>query len=96
MSKEEKMKRAVALKYEPKKITAPKVVAKGQGKLADKIIDVAKRYNIHIHKDEDLTNVLYKLELLEEIPPHLYSVVAEIFCFLYERNKEAKAAQKGS
>lgn len=96
MSKEEKMKRAVALKYEPQKVTAPKVVAKGQGKLAEKIVEVAKRYNIHVHQDRDLADILYKLELLEEIPPHLYSVVAEIFCFLYERNKEVKAAQKGS
>ncbi len=96
MNKEEKRRRAVALRYEAHKRKAPQVVAKGQGKIAERIIQIAKQHNIHIHQDTELTNMLYKLELLEEIPPHLYSVIAEVFAFLYKLNRRTKISERGS
>lgn len=74
-------KTAVALSYSPDE-TAPKVVATGQGYLADKIIDKAKQEDVPIHKDSKLANTLSKLDIGEYIPPELYSVVAEILVFV--------------
>jgi len=80
------IKKAVALKYEAKKNNAPKLVAKGQGKIAEKIIEIAKEYGITIKEDKELVEMLSKLDIGDEIPPHLYEVVAKIFAYVY-RNK---------
>ncbi|MEZ0322885.1 MAG: EscU/YscU/HrcU family type III secretion system export apparatus switch protein [Hydrogenothermaceae bacterium] len=77
-------KKAVALKYERFKDVAPKVVAKGKGKIAEKIIEVAKENGVYIKEDSDLVEVLSTLEIDEEIPPQLYKAVAEILVFLYK------------
>ena len=87
MNNKKEMKKAVALKYEAQDMKAPKVVAKGSGSTAEKIIEIAKKHGIHIHNDPELANLLYRLDLLTEIPPHLYTVVAEVFVFLYKLNK---------
>ncbi|MCX7760003.1 MAG: EscU/YscU/HrcU family type III secretion system export apparatus switch protein [Hydrogenothermaceae bacterium] len=77
-------KKAVALKYERFKDSAPKVVAKGKGKIAEKIIEVAKKNGVYIKEDPDLVEVLSTIEIDEEIPPQLYKAVAEILVFLYK------------
>ncbi len=77
-------KKAVALKYERGKDNAPKVIAKGKGKIAEKIIQIAKENNIHIEENTELVEVLSKLELYEEIPEELYRAVAEILVFIYK------------
>ncbi len=79
--------KAVALKYEPAKAQSPKIVAKGVGELAERIIQVAKEHNVSIHEDPNLAEVLTKLELNTEIPPDLYQAVAEILVFVYNLNK---------
>ena len=73
MAQREEKKTAVALEYEAGD-RAPKVVATGQGVLAEKIIDV--------HKDEKLARSLSILDIGEYIPPELYSIVAEILVFV--------------
>jgi len=73
--------RAAALKYDGE--NTPKIVAKGAGDLADKIIATAKQHNIHIHEDPLLLAVLSRLELGEEIPKPLYLAVAKIIAFAY-------------
>ena len=80
-----KRKKAVALKYERGKDNAPKVVAKGQGKIAEKIIKKAKEHGIHIEENPELVEVLSKLNLYEEIPSELYKAVAEILVFIYRQ-----------
>ncbi len=80
-----KKKKAVALKYEKGKDNAPKVVAKGQGKIAEKIIQKAKEHGIPVEENHELVEVLSKLDLYEEIPPELYKVVAEILIFIYRQ-----------
>lgn len=82
----EKTKKAVALKYEKEKQRAPKVAAKGRGDVAKKIIEVARAHNIPIQEDADLVEVLSKLDLDDEIPPHLYRVIAEMLAFIYRVN----------
>jgi flagellar biosynthesis protein len=81
---------AVALKYQPKLDNAPTVVAKGKGKVAEKIIEIAREHNIYIHNDPDLVEVLSHLDLNEEIPPDLYIIVAELLTFVYSLNSGQK------
>lgn len=84
MSKE---KKAVALKYIKEK-EVPVVVAKGEGYIAEKIVERANEENIRIHKDKDILDSLMNLEIGEEIPPELYEAVAEIIAFVYYLNRE--------
>lgn len=79
-------KKAVALKYDREKSDAPKVAAKGRGKVAEKIIELAKKFDIPIKDDPDLVEVLSSLEIDEEIPPEIYGAVAELLAFVYSIN----------
>ena len=88
MERKKRQNRAVALKYQSESDNAPKVTATGKGKVAEKIIEIARQHNIHIHNDPDLIEVLSKLDLNEEIPPDLYVVVSELLAFIYSLNTE--------
>ena len=79
----EKSPRAVALKYDQKKDRAPKVVAKGRGHIAEKIIAVARENNLPLYQDQNLIQILEALDLETEIPPELYRAVAEVLAFIY-------------
>ena len=81
MAQREEKKTAVALEYEAGD-KAPKVIATGQGILAEKIIDVAQEANVPIHKDAKLARSLSILDIGEYIPPELYSIVAEVLVFV--------------
>ncbi len=83
-----KRKKAIALKYDQEKSIAPRVIAKGQGFLAEKIITEAANNKVHIREDEQLADYLSGLDLFQEIPPELYSVVAEILAFVYRADRE--------
>jgi len=84
--------RAVALKYQPESDSAPRIIAKGQGELAGKIIAIARDHGIHIHEDPNMVELLSQLDLKEEIPADLYVVIAELLAFVYGVNrKEAPA-----
>jgi len=81
-------KKAVALKYERYKNSAPKVVAKAKGVIAERIIEVAKQHGVYLKEDPTLVEVLSGLELYEEIPEELYKVVAEIFVLIYQAKQK--------
>lgn len=83
-------KKAVALKYDKKVHAAPHLAAKGAGLVAEKIIALAQDAGIPIKEDSDLIEVLYGLELNQEIPPETYLVVAEILSWVYRVNKKKK------
>jgi flagellar biosynthesis protein len=85
---DDKPKRAVALRYKKEKDSAPKVVAKGRGEIAEKILRIAKEYNIPLKEDPQLVEVLSTLDLYEEIPPQLYKAVAEILAFVYRMTRK--------
>ncbi len=78
------MKKAAALRYDTSKESAPRVIAKGKGKSADNIIKIAELHNLPIKKDEDLIELLSKVELDKEVPAELYKAVAEVFSFIYK------------
>ena len=86
-----RMKRnsAVALRYSPQHPfldTAPKLVAKGQGNLAKRILELAKENDVPIHHDPDLTALLEPLEVDQIIPPSLFQAVAIVLATLYKAN----------
>jgi flagellar biosynthesis protein len=80
-------KKAAALRYTHDKDSAPRVVAKGSGVTAEKILQLAKEHNIPIKEDYNLVEVLSQLDLYQEIPPELYRAVAEILSFIYWTTK---------
>lgn len=84
--KKNKLKQAVALEYTPGE-EAPKIVATGKGKLAERIIETAKESDVPIHRDDKLAGTLSKLDIGEYIPPELYEVVAEILVFVDKMEK---------
>lgn len=88
MRKKLRNKAAVALKYTANKDSAPRVVAKGYGSIAEKIIDIAKKNNITLYDDPDLIEILSEINLNAEIPSSVYKVVAEIFSFVYSVNSK--------
>jgi len=78
---------AVALKYEGG-VSAPKVVAKGQGHIAEQIMEIAKEHGVPLYEDGELVKLLSRLDLDEEIPNNLYQAVAEVLAFIYSINQK--------
>ena len=76
--------KAAALRYDKDKENAPRVIAKGEGQTAQNIIKIAELHNLPIKKDEDLMELLSKVELDKEVPEALYKAVAEVFSFVYK------------
>lgn len=81
--------KAVALTYDDFS-GAPRVVAKGEGELAKKIIEFASREGIPVHQDPDLIEALIRVELTREIPPQLYQAIAEVLAIIYQLDKRSK------
>jgi flagellar biosynthesis protein len=81
-----KKSKAVALTYDQEKDAAPKVVAKGRGLVAEKIIETAKAHRVPLVEDKNLVQVLEALDLETQIPPELYRAVAEVLAFVYRLN----------
>lgn len=73
---------AVALTYTDG-ARAPKVVAKGYGELADRIIERAKDAGVFVHDSPELVSLLMQVDLDSHIPPDLYRAVAEVLAFIY-------------
>ena len=86
----DKRKKVAALRYKPKEDKAPKVIAKGSGAIAEKILAIAKEHNIPLKDDPQLVEVLSALDLYQEIPPDLYKAVAEVLAFVYKVTKKVQ------
>lgn len=74
-------RRAVALAYREGD-EAPRVVAKGYGEIAERIIEEAARQDIYVHDAPELVALLMNLDLDEQIPPSLYQVIAELLVWV--------------
>lgn len=81
----EKPKKAVAIKYSKEDI-APKIIAKGKGVVAEKILE--KGENIPVFEDEKLVNELEKIDIGSNIPPELYEAVAQVLIFISELDRQ--------
>lgn len=92
LKRSETRKKAIALGYDPEQPGAPRVLAKGQGLLAERIIEIAGEHGIHVHEDPGMVGVLARLDVNAEIPEDLYRAVAEVLAFVYRLNKRFKDA----
>ena len=86
--KNKKLKSAVALKYHTETDVVPKVTAKGEGLVAERIIELARENEVPIKEDPDLVQILSQVDINKEIPPSVYKVVAELLAFIYKLNNK--------
>jgi flagellar biosynthesis protein FlhB len=75
---------AVALKYDPKKMRAPRVLAKGADLVAQNIRRIAEEHRVPIFESPKLTRALYRsTDLNGEIPAGLYVAVAQVLSYIF-------------
>ena len=86
-NEKEVQKQAVALRYDTDGDSAPKVVAKGRGQIAENILQTAQNNKVPVYQNKGLTQMLMALELDSEIPPELYQAVAEVLSYIYRTDK---------
>ena len=82
--------KAVGLRYDAEGSHAPRVVAKGRGDTAQRIVDLAREHGIPVERDADLVELLSVSELGDEIPTEVYGAVARMITFLWQLNQSAK------
>lgn len=87
---------AVALRYQSNSDAAPRVTAKGQGEIAEKILALAREHHIPVVQNSDLLMMLSKVEIMDQIPEALYGAVAEILAYVYSLNEQLKKTNGGS
>lgn len=80
---------AVALDYDPQgPDDVPKVVAKGKGYIAQRILEIAFDKGIRVREDADLAQMLTAIDVDSEIPIEAYLAVAEILAYVYQANNQ--------
>lgn len=87
---QKKRDRAVAINYQSQSDRAPRVTAKGEGLIAQKIKAIALAQGIPLHRDDDLVELLAQTEINREIPPELYAAIAELLSWIYRANDALK------
>ncbi len=75
---------AIAIKYDDKDMSAPKIVAKGAGHVAAKIREIATENGVPIVENKPVARALFKQELNSFIPEDLYVAVAKILAYIYK------------
>lgn len=79
---------AVGLHYATENSLAPRVVAKGRGDVALRILAAAESAGVPVRRDRDLAQLLAAVDLGDEIPAEAYAAVAEVIAFLWRLNGE--------
>ena len=75
---------ALAIKFDAKQMTAPRLLAKGSGFVAERIKEIAREHRVTIIEDKPLPQAMYKMvEIGDYIPVELYRAVAEILAYVY-------------
>jgi flagellar biosynthetic protein FlhB len=75
---------AIAIQYDQKTMSAPTVIAKGEGFIAQKIREIADEHDIPIVENKPLARaIMSQVEIGESIPEDLYRAVAEVLAFVY-------------
>jgi flagellar biosynthesis protein len=77
---------AVALHYNSR--GAPRVVAKGGGDVAQRIVETAKKHNVPLEEDAALASALSRIDLNREIPRELWIAVAHVLAFAWSVGKK--------
>lgn len=91
-----KRTKAVAVEFDIGKDEAPRVVAKGEGGVAEQILALAFAHGVKVRKDADLVEILSVLELDTVIPVEAYAAVGEILSYVYRANAKAGLGGKKS
>ncbi len=74
---------AIAIEYH-EGMNAPRVVAKGALRVAERIVAIAREHNIPIVQNIPLARAMYKtIEIDQEISPDLYLAMAEVLAYVY-------------
>jgi flagellar biosynthesis protein FlhB len=79
---------AIAMKYDEKTMQAPQVTAKGQNRMAQTIIQIAKENKVPIMRNVPLAHSLFELEVGRDIPEDLYEAVAEVLNWVYQLSQQ--------
>lgn len=85
---------AIALSHDIDSGTAPAVVAKGYGEMAEKILDLAFHNDVKVRTDPDLAQILEVVEVDCEIPLEAFAAVAEILTYVYRANDQLKVENR--
>lgn len=80
---------AVALSYDQREDSAPRVIAKGRGHVAQRILETAKRHGVPVKEDAGIAAALSRVALGDYIPEELFPVIAEVLAFIYAMNRKA-------
>lgn len=84
----------MALEYEQGSDDPPVIVAKGQGLLAEKILELAFANGVSVRQDAALADMLSAFELDSEIPEEALMAVAEILAYIYAVNQRMAGDHK--
>lgn len=87
--------KAVALRYDPNREEAPRIVAGGEGFIAEQIVRIALDRGITVRKDADLVEILAKLDIDALIPLEAFAAVAEILSYIYRTQGKGPPEQTG-
>lgn len=85
----QRVHQAVALAYEAHAV-APRVVAKGEGLIAEAILARARELGVPLRTEPEMVSLLMQLELDSFIPPALYLAVAEILVWAYQTDERIR------
>ncbi|MEG0771880.1 EscU/YscU/HrcU family type III secretion system export apparatus switch protein [Clostridium sp.] len=83
-------KKAAALTYDINN-SAPRVTAVGMGKIAEKIIETAEENKVPVVYNKELTDMLTKVDIGDEIPYELYDIVAKVIAYVMDVDNNLKS-----
>jgi len=80
---------AIALRYRPEETSAPRVVAKGAGHVAQRVREIARSHSVPIMENKPLAQMLYRqVDIGQAIPESLYRAVAEVLAYVFRLRQE--------
>ena len=89
-------RQAVCLRYARDEDPVPRVVAKGRGLVAERILELAREHGLPVREDPELVELLAACELGDDIAPDLFAAVAELLAFLYRVQRSDPTSAPGA
>ena len=87
---------AIALRYRPDEMQAPRVIAKGAGYIAQRIRETARSHSVPIMENKPLARMLYQqVDIGQTIPESLYRAVAEVLAYVFRLQRERGRGAEG-
>ncbi|MHA1567687.1 MAG: EscU/YscU/HrcU family type III secretion system export apparatus switch protein [Alphaproteobacteria bacterium] len=81
---------AVAIQHDGSPSAQSRVIAKGQGGVAEQILQLAFASGVNVRKDADLVEILEAIDIDSEVPLEALATVAEILTYIYRTNSGTK------